>query len=82
MSDTLTPGLTSPGVSPGSAVVPIVRVAVLAGGDDGGRLVDMALPTELPLREILPAVRRMALPAGDDADAPVQLSLAPVGGAP
>jgi type VII secretion integral membrane protein EccD len=86
MSDTLTPGLTSPGVpsgaAPGSAVVPIVRVAVLAGGDDGGRLVDMALPTELPLREILPAVRRMALPAGDDASAPVQLSLAPVGGAP
>lgn len=70
-----------------SAVMPIVRVAVLAsGGPDsagGGRVTDMALPTELPLREILPAVRRMAV-ATDDGDSsdPVQLSLAPIGGAP
>lgn len=65
------------------AAMPIVRVAVLASGADGGRVTDMALPTALPLREILPAVRRMAMP-GDDADtgAPVALSLAPVGGAP
>jgi len=73
-----------------SAVMPIVRVAVLASGGTedsaGGRVTDMALPTELPLREILPAVRRMAVAtdsedSGDTADA-VQLSLAPIGGAP
>ena len=64
--------------------MPIVRVAVLAAGDAGGRLTDMALPTELPLREILPAVRRMAMPADEEfGDAgPMALSLAPVGGAP
>lgn len=75
MSDTITPS---------APVMPIVRVAVLATGDEGGRLVDMALPTELPLREILPAVRRMALPTGDGTATatPVQLSLAPVGGVP
>ena len=68
----------------GTAVMPIVRVAVLAAGDAGGRVTDMALPTELPLREILPAVRRMAMPADEEfGDAgPVALSLAPVGGAP
>jgi type VII secretion integral membrane protein EccD len=70
------------------AAMPIVRIAVLAaGGPDhakGGRVTDMALPTELPLRELLPAVRRMALPPNEDADdsPPVALSLAPVGGAP
>lgn len=76
------------GASP-SAVMPIVRVAVLAAGEgdhaEGGRVTDMALPTELPLRELLPAVRRMALPlndAGADGTPPVALSLAPVGGAP
>lgn len=75
MSDTITPS---------APVMPIVRVAVLATGDEGGRLVDMALPTELPLREILPAVRRMALPTRDGTATatPVQLSLAPVGGVP
>jgi type VII secretion integral membrane protein EccD len=67
--------------------MPIVRVAVLAAGDPddprGGRVTDVALPTELPLREILPAVRKMVLPPSDDDDAaPRQLSLAPVGGAP
>lgn len=63
--------------------MPIVRVAVLAAGDTGGRVTDMALPTELPLREILPAVRRMAMPVDtEDDSAPVALSLAPVGGAP
>lgn len=71
-----------------NTVMPIVRVAVLAAGDDGGRLTEMALPSELPLREILPAVQRIVLPAsagGDDgasAPDPVRLSLAPVGGAP
>ena len=63
--------------------MPIVRVAVLAAGDAGGRITDMALPTELPLREILPAVRRMALTADvDDTGHTVPLSLAPIGGAP
>ncbi|MFI5506620.1 type VII secretion integral membrane protein EccD [Mycobacterium sp. NPDC051804] len=68
--------------------MPIVRVAVLAsGGPDspGGRVTDMALPTELPLREILPAVRRMAVAGDEDSGATadsVQLSLAPIGGAP
>lgn len=69
--------------------MPIVRVAVLAAGSPndpaGGRVTDMALPTELPLREILPAVRRMAIPTDDwngDETAPAALSLAPIGGAP
>jgi type VII secretion integral membrane protein EccD len=81
MSDTITPGVTAPS---GSSVMPIVRVAVLASGETGGRITDMALPTELPLREILPAVRRMAHQAAVDEDGgtPVVLSLAPVGGAP
>jgi type VII secretion integral membrane protein EccD len=58
---------------------PIVRVAVLAER----RLTEMALPTELPLREILPAVQRLAVPdtAADDAVGAL-LSLAPIGGAP
>ncbi|GAB2997026.1 type VII secretion integral membrane protein EccD [Mycobacterium bourgelatii] len=65
-------------------VMPIVRVAILADS----RLTEMALPAELPLREILPAVQRLVIPSGQDADAeadsaaPVQLSLAPIGGAP
>jgi type VII secretion integral membrane protein EccD len=56
----------------------------------------MALPAELPLREILPAVQRLVVPAaanGDSEDgaaprgtaeigAATQLSLAPIGGAP
>lgn len=64
--------------------MPIVRVAVLAAGVEGGRVTDMALPTELPLREILPTVRRLALPPTEDGDdgAPAPLSLAPIGGAP
>jgi hypothetical protein len=69
-----------------NTVMPIVRVAVLAAGDDGGRLTEVALPADLPLREILPAVQRLVLPAGgsDDAEVPdpVRLSLAPIGGAP
>ena len=72
------------GAATGPAVMQIVRVAVLACGDDGGRVTDMALPTEVPLRELLPAVRRMALPPSEDGDASglAILSLAPVGGAP
>jgi len=68
-----------------NTVMPIVRVAVLAAGDDGGRLTEMALPADLPLREILPAVQRMASPydeTDDTAPDPVRLSLAPIGGAP
>lgn len=71
------------------AVLPIVRVAILADS----RLTEMALPAELPLREILPAVQRLVVPAvpdGDTADAgdptangaAAQVSLAPIGGAP
>ena len=48
-------------------VMPIVRVAILADS----RLTEMALPTELPLREILPAVQRLVVPTagnGDSAD--------------
>lgn len=73
-------------------VMPIVRVAILADS----RLTEMALPAELPLREILPAVQRLVIPAatnGDSEDGPTprgaaeigaatQLSLAPIGGAP
>ena len=68
------------------AVMPIVRVAILADS----RLTEMALPAELPLREILPALQRLVVPAaqnGDDGDsgtggAASRLSLAPIGGAP
>ena len=75
------------------AVMPIVRVAVLADS----RLTEIALPAELPLREILPAVQRLVVPIPPDGDAGdtdsdgraatdlgsnVQLSLAPIGGAP
>ncbi|MGO8941144.1 MAG: type VII secretion integral membrane protein EccD, partial [Mycobacterium sp.] len=66
------------------AVLPIVRVAILTDS----RLTEMALPAELPLREILPAVQRLAAPATSngntdtDAGAASQLSLAPIGGAP
>jgi type VII secretion integral membrane protein EccD len=71
------------------AVMPIVRVAILSES----RLTEMALPAELPLREILPAVERLVVPAvsGDEAEngsadrgslAPARLSLAPIGGAP
>ncbi|WP_102141315.1 type VII secretion integral membrane protein EccD [Mycobacterium hubeiense] len=68
-----------------NTVMPIVRVAVLASAEDGGRLTELALPAELPLREILPAVQRLVRPADDDAKsarAPQLMSLAPVGGAP
>jgi type VII secretion integral membrane protein EccD len=67
--------------------MPIVRVAILTDN----RLTEMALPAELPLREILPAVQRLAAPMensasngdGDtDSVAAFQLSLAPIGGAP
>jgi type VII secretion integral membrane protein EccD len=70
-----------------SAVMPIVRVAILADS----RLTEMALPAQLPLREILPAVERLVVPAGQDGEAdgtdngsvtPARLSLAPIGGAP
>lgn len=65
-----------------NTVMPIVRVAVLAGGEGGGRLTEMALPADLPLREILPAVQTMARPHDDGDVRPERLSLAPVGGAP
>lgn len=61
-------------------VMPLVRVAVLAEN----RLTELALPAELPLREILPAVRQLAAPSVEDSDndAAARLSLAPIGGAP
>ncbi|ORV61602.1 type VII secretion integral membrane protein EccD [Mycobacterium fragae] len=78
-----------------SAVMPIVRVAILADS----RLTEMALPAELPLREILPAVERLVVPTAPEVGAggaeeadgagaahssptPARLSLAPIGGAP
>jgi type VII secretion integral membrane protein EccD len=70
-----------------SAVMPIVRVAILSDS----RLTEMALPAELPLREILPAVERLVVPAvadgesdgaDDNSATPARLSLAPIGGAP
>ncbi|KAA0111301.1 type VII secretion integral membrane protein EccD [Mycolicibacterium sp. P1-5] len=61
-------------------VLPIVRVAVLAYG----RITDVALPAELPLREILPAVKRLvpASESDEDSTSPVPMTLAPIGGAP
>ncbi len=64
-------------------VLPVVRVAILAGG----RMAEMALPAELPLREILPAVQRLLRSGSDaaenvDAAETTRLSLAPIGGAP
>lgn len=70
---------------PDNTVMPIVRVAVLTAGGEGGRLTEMALPADLALREILPAVQRLsAAPDGEDdgAPEPVRVSLAPIGGAP
>src|SRR6201999_1808626 len=65
--------------------MPIVRVAILADS----RLTEMALPAELPLREILPAVQRLVVPAAQNGDGGAlnggvvtHLSLAPIGGAP
>ena len=46
------------------AVMPIVRVAILADS----RLTEMALPAELPLREILPAIQRLVVPAAQNGD--------------
>ena len=71
-------------VQPAPAL-PIVRVAVLAER----RIVEMALPTEVPLREIMPAVLRLVQLDefdGEDGDPTPgtghRLSLAPIGGAP
>ncbi|MCV7228262.1 type VII secretion integral membrane protein EccD [Mycolicibacterium komossense] len=79
--------MTEPTGSSGTTVLlPIVRVAIVADS----RMTEVALPAELPLREILPAVRRL-LQTGDDDSADwddrstggaQRLSLAPIGGAP
>jgi type VII secretion integral membrane protein EccD len=71
-----------------SAVMPIVRVAILSDA----RLTEVALPAELPLRDILPAVEHLVVPAVPDGEpdeggsarplTPTRLSLAPIGGAP
>ena len=60
-----------------NAVMPIVRVAVL--GEE--KLTEVALPTQLPMRDIIPAVHRLVAPDATEAT-PQQLSLAPVNGAP
>lgn len=63
--------------SEGTLTLPIVRVAILADS----RMTELALPAELPLREILPAIQRLLFT--DDGDTgPRRLSLAPIGGAP
>ncbi|UXA18442.1 type VII secretion integral membrane protein EccD [Mycobacterium sp. SMC-4] len=72
-------------VATNNAVMPIVRVAVLTaavGDEDTGRLTEIALPAELPLREIIPAVQRIVSPSDAVADTSEVVSLAPVGGAP
>lgn len=70
------------GATTATPVLPIVRVAILAES----RITEVALPAELPLREIMPAVHRL-LPEDDDDDArdgeaARRMSLAPIGGAP
>lgn len=70
------------------AAMPIVRVAVLTatetdGEPDGSaRLTEIALPAQLPLREIIPAVQHIVAPSDETIDAAKLLSLAPIGGAP
>ncbi|MGB3331630.1 MAG: type VII secretion integral membrane protein EccD [Mycobacterium sp.] len=66
-----------------NAVIPIVRIAVLAES----RLTEIALPADIPLREILPTVQRLVVPTAadevqDSAGDTHRLSLAPIGGAP
>ncbi|GAA2775248.1 type VII secretion integral membrane protein EccD [Mycolicibacterium pallens] len=61
-------------------VLPIVRVAVLAYG----RITDVVLPAEPPLREILPAVKRLVPPpeSHEGTVSTTPMTLAPIGGAP
>ncbi|MEU9807941.1 type VII secretion integral membrane protein EccD [Mycobacterium sp. NPDC050853] len=64
-----------------NAVMPIVRVAVL--GEE--KLTEIALPTQLPMRDIIPAIHRLVAPdshTATEATTPQRLSLAPVNGAP
>lgn len=69
-----------------NAVIPIVRIAVLSER----RLTEIALPADLPLREILPTVQRLVVPtasddpeeSGSDTTTFDRFSLAPIGGAP
>lgn len=61
-----------------NAVMPIVRVAVL--GEE--KLTEVALPTQLPMREIIPAVHRILVPDAAETTTPTRLALAPVNGAP
>ncbi|ORB31563.1 type VII secretion integral membrane protein EccD [Mycolicibacterium parafortuitum] len=70
-----------------NAAMPIVRVAVLTAtegedGDRGGRVTEVALPAQLPLREIIPAVQRIVAPSDETPGSAELLSLAPIGGAP
>jgi type VII secretion integral membrane protein EccD len=76
--------MSLPALASNNAVMPIVRVAVFTASADGGtgRLTEIALPAELPLREIIPAVRRIVAPSDDDESTAGPLSLAPIGAAP
>ena len=80
---------TNTALGASNTAMPIVRVAVLTAtvGDDGsadgaGRLTEIALPAELPLREIIPAVQRIVAPSDEAGNTAELLSLAPIGGAP
>ena len=71
------------GATIATPVMAIVRVAVLADS----RITEIALPAQVPLREIMPAVLRLLPDDHEDQDgadgptAPRRLSLAPIGGA-
>lgn len=61
-----------------AAALRTVRVAILTQG----RVTDLALPTTVPLRDVIPAVQRH-VPAGEDASAlGQQFTLAPIAGVP
>lgn len=69
---------TSGAAPPDNTAMPIVRIAVFGSG----RITEIALPAELPLREIIPAVQRITGSGDELTYAAEQLSLAPIGGAP
>ena len=59
-----TNGSTLSTASPESMRMPIVRIAVFGSG----RITEVALPADLPLREIIPAVERLVSPNDDTTD--------------
>lgn len=76
------PAVVTNGAVVHNTAMPVVRVAVLAAVAGEGRLTEIALPTELPLREIIPAVTRIVAPVDGSGETGALLSLAPIGGAP